>query len=367
MRRPPTLRTFDLRRLKTYSVAARPSTVRAEALAHPLPPGATIAQFLDALPRLLAAQEFRDLTTAILRAHRNGRPVLAMLGAHVIKCGLTPLLNDLIRRGVITAIAMTGAGIIHDFELAFIGKTSEDVAAALEDGSFGMARETAVSLNRAARLGARRGWGLGESVGRMIAASRWPHRELSLLATCVRHRCPATIHVAIGTDIIHQHPSCDGAAVGRTSLADFRRLTQVVAGLEGGVVLNLGSAVILPEVFLKAVSVARNLGARVRRFTAANLDMIRHYRPMTNVLTRPLSLGGRGIHLTGHHELLLPLLHAAVVEGLAAGRPRRAAAAGRRQGSARGIAPRGVRRIVGKEPWVPSRERGVSRATAAVA
>lgn len=305
-----------LSRLKTYSLAQRPSKVRADELARPLPKGATVAEFLDALPRLLAAQEFRDLAAAILTARAGRRPVLAMLGAHVIKCGLTPLLNDLIRRRVITAIAMNGAGIIHDFELAFAGKTSEDVASALEDGSFGMARETGEYLNRAAKTAARRGAGLGETVGRMIAASSWPYRELSLLATCVTHGAPATIHVAIGTDIIHQHPTCDGAALGKASLTDFRRLTQIVAGLEGGVVLNLGSAVILPEVFLKAVSVARNLGARVRHFTAANLDMLRHYRPTVNVLSRPLSLGGRAISITGHHELMLPLLHAAILEGL---------------------------------------------------
>ncbi len=313
MRRLPTL---QLAKLKTYSVKARPSKVRAEELAHPLPRGATIAQFLNALPQILAAQEFRVLTDAILQAHRRQRPVIAMLGAHVIKCGLTPLLNDLIRRGVITAIAMNGAGIIHDFELAFVGKTSEDVGSALEDGSFGMARETADYLNGAAKRAARRGRGLGESVGRMIADSRWPYKDLSLLATAVEQGCPATIHVAIGTDIIHMPPTCDGAALGKASLADFRRLTQVVAGLEGGVVLNLGSAVLLPEVFLKAVSVARNLGHRVRNFTAANLDMIRHYRPITNVVTRPLSLGGRGIQIIGHHELMVPLLHAAIIEAL---------------------------------------------------
>lgn len=313
MRRPAVL---NVRRIKTYSVKARPSKVKAEELARPLPRGATVAEFLNSLPRILAAQDFRDLADAILQAHHRKRPVLAMLGAHVVKCGLNPLLNDLIRRQVITAVAMNGAGIIHDFELAFVGKTSEDVALGLEDGSFGMARETAEFLNRAAKVGARRGMGLGQAVGWMIAESNWPYKTLSLLATCAELGVPATIHVAIGTDIIHQHPSCDGAALGKTSLTDFRRLTQVVADLEGGVVLNLGSAVILPEVFLKTVSVARNLGARVRNFTAANLDMLRHYRPITNVLTRPLSLGGRGIQITGHHEIMVPLLHAAIVEKL---------------------------------------------------
>lgn len=307
---------LNFNKLKTYSVSSRPSKVRIEELAKPLAPGASFQEFIGSLPHILAAQELRVLIDAIVAAHRRKRPVIAMLGAHVIKCGLTPLLNDLIRRNVITAIAMNGAGIIHDFELAYVGKTSEDVASALEDGSFGMARETAQYLNGAAKEGARKGWGLGESVGRMIARSEWPYRDLSLLATCYDNKRPATIHVAIGTDIIHQHPSCDGAALGKTSLTDFRKLTQAVAGLEGGVVLNLGSTVILPEVFLKAVSVSRNLGAKVKNFTAANLDMIRHYRPTTNVLMRPLSLGGRAIQITGHHEILLPLIHAAVIEEL---------------------------------------------------
>ncbi len=312
----PRHRPLNIRKLKTYSLKARPSKVQADKLASPLPPGATVAEFIDSLPQLLAAQDFRVLVSSILKAHKKRKPVIAMLGAHVIKCGLTPLLNDLIRRRVITAVAMNGAGIIHDFELSFQGATSEDVAAALEDGSFGMARETAQYLNKAAKDAARKRIGLGESVGKMIAKSNWPHKDQSLLATALKNGCPATIHVSIGTDIIHQHPSCDGAALGKASLTDFRRLTEVVADLEGGVVLNLGSAVILPEVFLKAVSVSRNLRRKVRHFTAANIDMIRHYRPTVNVLTRPLSLGGRGIQITGHHELLLPLLHAALIEGL---------------------------------------------------
>ncbi|MBI4313387.1 MAG: hypothetical protein HY594_01080 [Candidatus Omnitrophica bacterium] len=307
---------LNFNQLKTYSVKSRPSKVRIEELAKPLAPGASFQEFLDSLPQILAAQELRVLIDAIVAAHKQKRPIIAMLGAHVVKCGLTPLLNDLIRRKVITAIAMNGAGIIHDFELAFIGQTSEDVGTGLEDGSFGMARETAEYLNGAAKEGARRGRGLGESVGRMIAQSKWPYRNLSLLATAYKNDCAATIHVAIGTDIIHQHPACDGAALGKTSLIDFRKFTQAVANLEGGVALNLGSAVILPEVFLKAVSVARNLGAPVKNFTAANLDMLRHYRPITNVLTRPLSLGGRAIQITGHHELLVPLIHAGVIEKL---------------------------------------------------
>ncbi|MBI4342925.1 MAG: hypothetical protein HY599_06125, partial [Candidatus Omnitrophica bacterium] len=231
--------------------------------------------------------------------------------------GLSPLLIDLIRRKVVTAIAMNGAGVIHDFELAFMGSTSEDVAEALADGSFGMAEETHRLINRAIRDGARKGWGLGQSVGAMIAARRLPYRRLSVLAACHELKVPATVHVAIGTDIIHQQSTADGAAIGKTSLADFRRLVQVVATLgAGGVVANLGSAVILPEVFLKAVSVARNLGSSVKDFTACDFDMIRHYRPSENVLKRPTLLGGRAVHITGHHELMIPLLARAVIERL---------------------------------------------------
>ena len=240
-----------------------------------------------------------------------------MFGAHVINVGLSPLLVDFLRRKVVTAIAMNGAGVIHDFELAFMGSTSDDVAAALADGSFGMARETHAMINAAIRDGAKRGWGLGRSVGAMIVKRRLPYRRLSLLATCDELELPATVHVAIGTDIIHQQSSADGAAIGQASLADFRRLAGVVSTLgNGGVVGNLGSAVILPEVFLKTVSISRNLGHAVKDFTAFDFDMIRHYRPMENVLKRPTLLGGRAIHITGHHELMIPLLVRAITEKL---------------------------------------------------
>lgn len=312
MPRSPSLHLETLRRT---SLAERPSKVSRCAFARVTPPGSSLRRYLKNLPRILAAEKFLRLVEAVASARAGRRPVLAMLGAHVLKTGLSPLILDLMERKVVTAVAMTGSGIIHDFELAYQGQTSEEVAEALADGSFGMARETADFLNEAVREGARRGWGLGESVGRAIIGKRLPHRALSLFAAARRLNLPATVHVAIGTDIIHQHPSCDGAAFGKTSLEDFRRLTEVVAGLgEGAVVLNVGSAVILPEVFLKAVSVARNLGAPVRGFTAANLDMIQHYRPRQNVLSRPTALGGEAISLTGHHELMLPLLHAAVLE-----------------------------------------------------
>ncbi|MBI3616163.1 MAG: hypothetical protein HY211_06570 [Candidatus Omnitrophica bacterium] len=317
MLRTTTTPTLDLKRLRRYSLTERPSKVEKGAFAKPAAAGASFRVFYENLPRILAGQNLHRLVDAIVKAHRNRKPILALLGAHVLKVGLSPLIVDLMNKRVITAIAMTGSGIIHDFELAYQGQTSEEVAEALADGSFGMARETADSLNGAIQEGAGRQAGLGESVGRLIETKKLAFRTLSVFAAAYRLKVPATVHVAIGTDIIHQHPSCDGAALGQTSLADFRRLTQVVSGLgNGGVVLNVGSAVILPEVFLKAVSVSRNLGFPVKDFTAANLDMIAHYRPHQNVLSRPTALGGQAISLTGHHEIMIPLLHAAVMEKL---------------------------------------------------
>ncbi|MBI4341946.1 MAG: hypothetical protein HY599_01100, partial [Candidatus Omnitrophica bacterium] len=266
---------------------------------------------------ILAAKEFQTVVDAVVAAHRQRKTVLWMFGAHVIKVGLSPLLIELIQRKVVTAIALNGAGVIHDFELAFMGSTSEDVAAALADGSFGMAEETHRLINQAIRDGAKSGRGLGQAVGAMIVKRRMPYRTLSLLATCHQLGVPATVHVAIGTDLIHQQSTADGAAIGQASLADFRRLAGVVATLgRGGVVGNLGSAVVLPEVFLKAVSIARNLGHQVKDFTAFDFDMIRHYRPAETVLKRPPLLGGRAMHITGHHELLIPLLVRAVIEQL---------------------------------------------------
>jgi deoxyhypusine synthase len=315
MPRPPAL---NLKQLRRTSVTERPSKVAKDSFAKVTPSGSSFRTFTQNLPRILAAQKFHQLVEAIASAHRRRRPVLAMMGAHVLKVGLSPLIVDLIERKVITAIAMTGSGIIHDFELAYQGQTSEEVAEALADGSFGMARETADFLNGAIKEGADEDLGIGESVGRMIERKKLRYRNLSLFAAAHRAGIPATVHVAIGADIIHQHPSCDGAALGKASLADFHRLAQVVSRIgEGAVVLNIGSAVILPEVFLKAVSISRNLGHPVKDFTAANLDMIQHYRPRENVLSRPTALGGQSIAITGHHELMVPLLHAAILEKIA--------------------------------------------------
>ncbi len=309
--------TLDFSKLKTYPAGSRKSKVKFDAFAKVCRKGGSFRQFYDALPNFLAATDFKIVADAIVAAHARRKTVLFMCGAHVIKVGLSPLLLELIRRKVVTAIALNGAGVIHDFELAFMGSTSEDVAAALADGSFGMAEETHAYINQAIRDGAKRGWGLGQSVGAMIIKRRLPFRRLSLLATCHEMGVPATVHVAIGTDIIHQQSSADGAAIGKASLADFRKLVGVVSQLgNGGVVGNLGSAVILPEVFLKTVSIARNLGHSVKDFTAFDFDMIRHYRPHENVLKRPTLLGGRAVHITGHHELLIPLLTRAVIEQL---------------------------------------------------
>ena len=307
---------IDVTKLKTYPLASRRSKVSHGAFAQPSRKGRSFREFYDSLPEILAAKELRAAADAMVHAHRAKKTVLWMFGAHVIKVGLTPVLIQLIRRKVITAIAMNGAGVIHDFELAFMGSTSEDVAAALADGSFGMAEETHSAINAAIRSGAKRGLGLGKSVGEMIVKKRLPYRNLSVLATCYELGVPATVHVAIGTDIIHQQSSADGAAIGKTSLADFRTLAGVVAQLSGGVAANFGSAVILPEVFLKAISIARNLGHSVKDFTACDFDMIRHYRPYENVLKRPTLLGGRAIAITGHHELMIPLLSQAIIEAL---------------------------------------------------
>ena len=306
---------LDFTKLKTYPLASRRSKVSHEAFARVGRKGVSFRDFYQSLPQILAAKDFRVVVKAIVEARRRKKPVLWMFGAHVLKVGLNPLLIHLLRRNVVTALALNGAGVIHDFELAYMGCTSEDVAAALADGSFGMARETTQLINRAIRDGAKRNLGLGEAVGSMIAKSRLPYRNLSLLATCHELGIPATVHVAIGTDIIHQQAVADGAAIGKTSLTDFRKLAGVVAQLGGGgVVGNFGSAVILPEVFLKAVSMARNLGHPVKDFTAFDFDMIRHYRPSENVLKRPTLLGGTAVHITGHHELLIPLLVQAIIE-----------------------------------------------------
>jgi hypothetical protein len=309
--------------LRTTSLAKRPSTVRRDDLARPVKPGATFAAWLAGLPDILAGRDLRELAAAVAAARRGEREVLLGIGAHVIKCGLAPWIVGLMEEGVLTGVAMNGAGAVHDFELAWAGATSEDVGPALEEGTFGMARETADFLNGAAADAALEGAGFGAALGREIIQEKLPGARQSILAAGARLGIPVTVHVAIGTDIVHMHPSASGAAIGEASMTDFRLLAARVARLERGVYLNAGSAVILPEVFLKALALARNrLRGRPRRFTTANLDFIPAYRPLTNVVRRPTAAGGRGYQIIGHHEILLPLLFAAVREELARRRRR---------------------------------------------
>jgi deoxyhypusine synthase len=296
----------------------RHSKVRVSDFAAPWRRGGSFAKFYATLPDILGVKTLRAVANAIATAHRKGRPVIVGIGAHVIKVGLAPIVTNLMERGIVTAVAMNGAGIIHDFELALMGHTSEEVDAEIDSGRFGMAEETGRILNEAIRRGAADGEGLGEAIGHYINRykGQFPNRATSILATGARLGVPVTVHVAVGTDIIHMHPSADGAAIGATSLLDFRRLAAVVAGMEGGVYLNVGSAVILPEVFLKTVSLGRNLGHPLVNITTVNMDFLSQYRPQTNVVRRPTQKGGKGYSLTGHHEIMLPLLAAAVVEEL---------------------------------------------------
>ncbi|ADW18710.1 hypothetical protein Despr_2574 [Desulfobulbus propionicus DSM 2032] len=305
---------LDFSGLNTYSVYGRHSKVSVADFAHPLQPGMTVRQLLAALPSQLAGVDFPDLVRRIAVAHEQQRPILLGMGAHVIKVGLNPILIDLMRRRIITAVALNGAGIIHDTEIAMVGRTSEEVADVLGAGAFGAAKETGEVLNGAIIDGARRGIGIGQAVGEMLLANGFPHNDQSLLAMAAHLKIPVTVHVAMGTDIIHIHPSVDGAAIGQAGHHDFRVFCRLVSELEGGVYLNVGSAVLLPEVFLKALTVVRNLGHQVKQFTTANFDFIRHYRPATNVVHRPTLEGGKGFNFTGHHELLLPLLAAAVLD-----------------------------------------------------
>jgi hypothetical protein len=280
--------------------------------------GDAFASFLDGLPRILGAETVRALRDEVLRARARRRPVIWGLGAHVIKVGLSPVLVDLMERGLVTGIALNGAGAVHDFEVAVAGRTSEDVEAGLDAGTFGMARETGEEVNRAITAGDADGIGFGAAVGRYLAQRRPRplHLGASLLAAAWRLGLPATVHVAVGTDIVHVHPACDPGATGRATHLDFRLFAAEVARLGGGgVYLNVGSAVVLPEVFLKAVTLARNLGHRLSDFATANLDFIQSYRPGVNVVERPVKGTGRGYRLSGHHEILLPLLAAALVEG----------------------------------------------------
>ncbi len=305
---------LSLEGIQTFPLSSRKSLVKVQDFARPLPPRSSFRRFLESLPNFLAARDFREVVARIVKAHRGGRAVILGMGAHPLKVGLSPLIIRLMEEGVFQGVALNGAGIIHDFEIAFAGKTSEDVASEIGAGSFGMAEETGRLLNEAINQGWEKGWGLGHSVGQAIWKSRYPHRRLSITAAGARLGIPVTVHVAVGTDIIHMHPYSRGAAIGEGSHRDFRLFAALVSRLEGGVYLNLGSAVILPEVFLKALTLVRNQGYGVKRFTTVNMDFIPHYRPLTNVVRRPTLEGGKGFHLTGHHEIMFPLLCAAILE-----------------------------------------------------
>jgi hypothetical protein len=303
----------DLSQIKTYSVRQRPTKVDFSLLAKVPNVHQPLSEFFEALPAVLKARELLVACQRIAEARMKDRGIIFMMGAHVVKCGLGPIVIRMMEEGLITCVAMNGAGTIHDFEMACFGQTSEDVERGLDDGSFGMVKETAEMMNSIVTGGVKVGCGLGESLGRGLRHLLPRYERVSILANAHRLGVPLTVHVALGTDTIHQHPSCDGEAYGKGCMRDFRLLAGVIPTLhEGGVVTNCGSAVILPEVFLKTLTVARNLGHPVRNFAAVNMDMIQHYRPNANVVARPTRTGGTAVSLTGHHEIMLPLLYAGV-------------------------------------------------------
>ncbi|HAF15717.1 MAG TPA: hypothetical protein DHU55_11250 [Blastocatellia bacterium] len=309
------LRPLDLRAVKTYPLASRPSKVSLNDFAGPVSEDSSLKDFLASLPKILAAQSLREIAARMRRARELQKPIIWGIGGHVVKTGLAPLIVDLLRRGFVTAIAANGSVLVHDAEIAMVGSTSEDVDATLGEGVFGGADETGKLLNRAAQEGAKEGIGLGEATGRALLALNPKHAEYSLLCAAYRARIPFTAHVTIGGDIGHFHPQADGAALGATTHTDFRLLAELVRRMDGGgVYLNIGSAVTLPEVFLKAVTLVRNLGNQLTDITTANFDFIQSYRPLTNVVRRPTANGaGQGYSITGHHELTIPLLAAELV------------------------------------------------------
>ncbi len=312
---PFTYDEFDLSGVRTYPLKSRKSKTNAVDFARPHVAGASVSAFVGSLPSILAGADFKAVVEAIRSARAADAGIIWGIGAHVIKTGLSPVLIDLMQRGFVSALAMNGAGVIHDFELALSGSTSEDVDEALGPGRFGMAEETGRVLNGTIRDAVRAGKGIGGGVGDYLAGANPPYASLSLLATAAQLRIPVTVHVAIGTDIIHMHPDADGAAIGEGSLRDFKYFVSNVARLKRGVYLNCGSAVVLPEVFLKAVALARNTGASLDGLTTVNLDFERLYRPQTNVVSRPVAGIGKGYSLVGHHEIMIPLLAAALIDG----------------------------------------------------
>jgi hypothetical protein len=309
-----TYEEFDLSGIRTYPLKSRPSKARRDAFASALDPGATVSALVDSLPSILAGADLKAVVHALVAAKRGGAGILWGLGAHVIKTGLGPVLIDLMERGFVSALAVNGAAVIHDVEVAMVGATSEDVDDALGPGRFGMAEETGRLVNDAINSGARDSLGIGQSIARFLREYEPQHARASVFASAARLEIPFTVHVAIGTDITHMHPAASGAAIGEASLRDFRYLAANVSRLEHGVYLNCGSAVILPEVFLKAVALARNRGLALDGLTTVNLDFIRSYRPLTNVVTRPTAQTGRGYSLVGHHEIMIPLVAAAAIE-----------------------------------------------------
>jgi deoxyhypusine synthase len=306
---------LNINKVKTYSVKKRRSKVEIKSFAQAPLRHRSFLGFYRSLPDILKAKELRLLVDAVIKARKQKKAVILMSGAHLIKCGLNPVIIELIKKKVITCIALNGAGIIHDFEIALQGKTSEDVGENLKYGKFGMGKETADFLNRAVSEGVAAGYGLGEAVASKIAGAKLRYKNLSILYQAYQHKVPVGVYVAIGTDIIHQHPSFDAALTAEGSLRDFHLLVNEVRRLnQGGVILNFGSAVILPEVFLKALNLARNLGYKVQNFTAANFDMIYHYRPAQNIVCRPVMGAGKGYYIIGHHEIMLPLFAQAITE-----------------------------------------------------
>lgn len=305
---------LDFSKLNTYSIHDRFSKVTVDSFARPLKKGSSIHDFLDSLPDQLAGNDLREVAEKIVACRSADRPIILGMGAHVIKVGLNPIIIDLMERSIITGLAMNGAGIIHDTEIAMAGRTSEDVGQVIGSGAFGAAKETGETVNKAIVTGAAQDKGIGLALGEFLLKNEFEFNRMSLLASACRLGVPVTVHVAIGTDIVHIHPSACGASIGKTSHHDFKLFCSMVADLEGGAYLNVGSAVLLPEVFLKALTVVRNLGNRVENITTANFDFIRHYRPMTNVVNRPTADGGKGYNITGHHELMIPLLAAAIID-----------------------------------------------------
>jgi len=317
MKRRSDWRPLELKGIKTSSLQKRKSKVGVDSFASPLRPASSFKEFLHSLPKILAAEDFQKVVSRIVEAVRRDKMVLLGMGAHPIKVGLNPIIINLMERGIIRGLALNGAGIVHDVEIAMAGKTSEEVEEGLGTGAFGVTKETAEFINNALQAGHKEGWGLGEAMGRALQKeSGLQHREMSLCAAAFRLDIPLTVHVAIGTDVVHIHPSTDGAIIGEMTYRDFRLFAALVSSLEGGIYINLGSAVIMPEVFLKALSAARNLGHRVEDFFTLNMDFIQHYRSTQNVVCRPTIKGGKGVALTGHHEIMFPLLAAAVIEGL---------------------------------------------------